>query len=262
MAITPKVTTAGTLSLAQAEIDAMQLALNAHDRANFYLIYNAMTDSHEALLQASVATFSGNVGGVALAANRLGQVWGISSGYPGIYQQSQIVAQYTLDVINSDRLNADNAGKVSDVDLFQRGVLGAWACQPGAMQFFPGNVFQTSYATIGLFASRVTLEAGPLASTTPNPTAWMAATVEALKSYYNLGELASLLSFVVYDLFEKTVSNVNGAPFAGPSAHNLISTAEHVDLVDGFISDDALVTGAYGVITAQLEPEITVTKLR
>jgi hypothetical protein len=44
--------------------------LQAGDRAGFYLAYNAMTDSAQALRQAKIATFSGLVGGAAFAANR------------------------------------------------------------------------------------------------------------------------------------------------------------------------------------------------
>lgn len=55
------------LALTKAELDALQAFLKAHDRGGFYMLYNAMTDSAEASLQSRIATFSGNVGGAALA---------------------------------------------------------------------------------------------------------------------------------------------------------------------------------------------------
>jgi hypothetical protein len=68
------VTSTGRLALTAAEQQLMQDFLNAHDRGGFYMVYNAMTDSAEASLQGRIATFSGNVGGAALVANRLAQV--------------------------------------------------------------------------------------------------------------------------------------------------------------------------------------------
>ena len=62
------------LALTKAERDALLGFLKAHDRGGFYMLYNAMTDSKEASLQSRISTFSGNVGGAALAANRLAQV--------------------------------------------------------------------------------------------------------------------------------------------------------------------------------------------
>jgi hypothetical protein len=62
----------GTLALTNSELNALQYMLDAHDRAGFYMSYYAMTESNEAALQASIATFSDNAGGVAYAANRLG----------------------------------------------------------------------------------------------------------------------------------------------------------------------------------------------
>jgi hypothetical protein len=64
----------GTLALTVTEINAMQYMLDAHDRAGFYMTYYAMTDSAEAGLQSRIATFSGDVGGASLTANRLAQV--------------------------------------------------------------------------------------------------------------------------------------------------------------------------------------------
>jgi hypothetical protein len=61
----------GSVILAQQELDALNAIVTAGDRAGFYVLYNAMTDSREALLQAKVATFSGLVGGAAFATKPL-----------------------------------------------------------------------------------------------------------------------------------------------------------------------------------------------
>src|SRR5690242_10811757 len=95
----------GSVALTQEELDALDSMLQAGDRAGFYLTYNAMTDSAEALLQAKIATFSGLVGGAAFAANRfLQDEFGIDGTeqpglYPGIYFLSQKVARAAYDAI-------------------------------------------------------------------------------------------------------------------------------------------------------------------
>lgn len=98
------ITTAnGRLALTVGEIGRLQSMLDAHDRGAFYMTYYEMTGSGQAYLQANVSTFSGPVGAVAFAANRLGQVWGSAENYPGIYKQSQHVAQFALDAIKDAR---------------------------------------------------------------------------------------------------------------------------------------------------------------
>jgi hypothetical protein len=52
----------GEAALTDQEINVLSDLLAAHDRGGFYMAYNAMLDSHEALLQAQVSTFSGAVG--------------------------------------------------------------------------------------------------------------------------------------------------------------------------------------------------------
>src|SRR5947209_3804154 len=95
----------GSVILTQQELNALNAVLSAGDRAGFYILYNAMTDSAEALLQSKVATFSGLVGGAAFAANRFlqdeyGVTGTVQSGvYPGIYYLSQQVAQSAYNAI-------------------------------------------------------------------------------------------------------------------------------------------------------------------
>src|SRR4051794_35336009 len=87
-----------SVALTQQELDALSKIVNAGDRGSFYLTYAAMTDSHEALLQAKISTFSGLTGGEALAANWLLQKdYGVDGAevanrYSGIYFLSQKVA--------------------------------------------------------------------------------------------------------------------------------------------------------------------------
>jgi hypothetical protein len=63
----------GESALTAKEVTVLEALLDAHDRAGFYMAYNAMFDSGEALRQARVATFSSSVGAVAIGANRLRQ---------------------------------------------------------------------------------------------------------------------------------------------------------------------------------------------
>lgn len=67
-------TDSGILALSTEEQKVLRDFLNAHDRGGFYMAYNAMTDSAQSSVQSRISTFSGNVGGGALAANRLAQV--------------------------------------------------------------------------------------------------------------------------------------------------------------------------------------------
>ncbi|MDX8526939.1 hypothetical protein RFM68_20770 [Mesorhizobium sp. MSK_1335] len=64
----------GEAALTDQEIDVLDRLLSVHDRGAFYMAYNAMFDSSEALLQTQISTFSGAVGGTALGPNRLVQV--------------------------------------------------------------------------------------------------------------------------------------------------------------------------------------------
>ncbi|HEY5364122.1 MAG TPA: hypothetical protein VIJ49_07975 [Aestuariivirga sp.] len=122
-------TSAATLALTDQEIAILKSLLKAHDRAGFYMLYNAMTDSTEAGLQSRISTFSGYVGGAALAANRLAQVEDGPNGivgntYPGMYELSQHIAESALN--SKDRKNptgiADNlpknAGLITDPQFF------------------------------------------------------------------------------------------------------------------------------------------------
>jgi hypothetical protein len=96
----------GESALTAQEVGVMEALVNAHDRAGFYTVYNAMMDSGEAMRQSRIASFSGFVGGVAYGANRLMQViYGPGTGsdpeYSGIYFLSQKVAESALTTIKA-----------------------------------------------------------------------------------------------------------------------------------------------------------------
>jgi hypothetical protein len=137
----------GSVILTQQELDALNAMVVAGDRAGFYMVYNAMTDSKEALLQAKVATFSGLVGGAAFAANRFLQDEYGATGtvqanvYPGIYFLSQQVALSALDAIqaSANENNDTGTGKIDD-NTFFASAADAWR-QNGAAQLFPGNLY-------------------------------------------------------------------------------------------------------------------------
>src|ERR1044071_413326 len=119
--------------LTQEELDALKALLDAGDRGGFYMTYNAMTDSAEAMLQAKVATFSGLAGGAAFAANRfLQDQYGADGSespdrYPGIYYLSQEVATSAYDAIrDSAASTGTGTGKIGDQEFFNTAVR-AWA---------------------------------------------------------------------------------------------------------------------------------------
>jgi Ca2+-binding RTX toxin-like protein len=118
------------------EVNVMDILLSAGDRGSFYMLYNAMTDSYEAKLQAKIATFSDTVGGAAFAANRYLQDFN-GSDYPGIYFLSQAVARAAYaEILN--RTNAGTQGFLSDADFFSTAAQ-AWE-DVGVRNQFPGNL--------------------------------------------------------------------------------------------------------------------------
>ena len=147
--MTLKITDTGSLALTEAELNMMQRLLDAHDRGGFYMAFNAMTDSAEASLQGRISTFSGPVGGVALGANRLGQWFanldGTQDPYPGIYLQSQAVAQSALNFIRADiNASSDNEGLLTDSQFFQS-AQAAWNATSAA-EYFPANILAAEAA--------------------------------------------------------------------------------------------------------------------
>jgi hypothetical protein len=140
----PTITGDGRIALTQTELTALQDLLDAHDRGGFYMAYNAMTDSAEAGLQSRIATFTGPVGGVAFVSNRIVQSWiGPASSnfiYPGIYHQSQAVAQKAMDFVTENL--ATNGGKIAD-DRFFESADRAWV-EKGIHDYFPGNLLTIS----------------------------------------------------------------------------------------------------------------------
>jgi hypothetical protein len=109
------------IALTDDEYQALKSILDCGDRAGYYMAYHAMTGVHEALLQAKIASFSGNAGGAALAANRIDQDLFRSGSvintlfsnaftdqmkgreYFGIYYYSQLVAEQSLRAIDKGR---------------------------------------------------------------------------------------------------------------------------------------------------------------
>jgi len=136
--------------LTQQELDALSDMLSSGDRAGFYLTYYAMTGSQEALLQAKIATFSGDVGGEAFAANGLLQEAYGQDGtepdrgtYPGIYYLSQQVARAAYDAIETSANSSDGVGVVDDQTIFDS-ASSAWADE-GIGRLFPGNILSGNF---------------------------------------------------------------------------------------------------------------------
>jgi Ca2+-binding RTX toxin-like protein len=137
--------------LTQQELDALNDMLSSGDRAGFYLTYYAMTGSHEALLQAKIATFSGDVGGEAFAANALlqeayGQDGTEARGaYPGIYYLSQQVARAAYNAIEASAQSSDGVGVLDDNAIFDSAST-AWAGEDIG-RLFPGNILSGDFDT-------------------------------------------------------------------------------------------------------------------
>ena len=148
----PKISSRRTLALTQQELDYLQQFLDAHDRAGFYIAYNALTSTEfvttfgdadfgkrEASLQAKIASFSEEVGAAAYLANRLLQEQHRDNGYEGIYYLSQQVAQSAMDAILADRSSAGGDGLLTDKQFFNSAV-DAWRIN-GVLAWFPGRLF-------------------------------------------------------------------------------------------------------------------------
>ena len=143
------------LSLTDVELALMNDMLARHDRAGFYILYNAMTDSSQISVQARISTFSGPTGGGAFVANRLMQELFAPDGmlpaalgnaaYSGVYQLSQDVAVEAFNLISMDAANPDgfaglggaNAALAGDA-ILQSAEL-AWI-NANNLAYFPGNL--------------------------------------------------------------------------------------------------------------------------
>lgn len=213
MTIDFKVTSDGTLALTDVEIDAMQKMLDAHDRGGFYMVYYAMTGSEEAALQASISTFSDNAGGVAYAANRLGQIWGGTSVYPGIYNQSQLIAQEALNFIKND-IAQDGEGWISNQKFFDS-AMQAWT-NSNALFYAPPNLFGTydnSFDDAIPFTSFMWDINNSLLNVDLNAPDPFAGFITEMRAKYDAGTLSALLGMFVYDKFAKSQSNFESDEF-------------------------------------------------
>jgi hypothetical protein len=141
--VTDPTVSGGSLVLTQEELDALKAMITSQDRAGFYLTYYAMTGNVAALIQAQIATFSGNLGGMAFVANRLLQTEFGADGtespngiYSGIYALSQQVAASALSAIQNDVTNGGTGGV--SVNAFFNSASTAWA-NADLSNYFPFN---------------------------------------------------------------------------------------------------------------------------
>jgi hypothetical protein len=162
------------LALTSSEVQILENLAKAGDRAGFYIAYYGMTGNKEALLTASIATFSGYVGGTAYAANWLlndrygvdrqpgaprpdlapfvtggGFMPGDNAPFAGMYAISQKIVEQTLAAIKDDLspgtiedqnglgVDGKRDGNTTDSRLF----LGAWNAWLGVNNYtmFPGH---------------------------------------------------------------------------------------------------------------------------
>jgi hypothetical protein len=159
-------------TLTQADVDRLKAKLDAGDRAGFYLLYHDLTGSNEALTQAEVASFSGELGRMAMQANSAIQayLWAMERGnqYPGTVDNfSQIIAKHLYDRIAEDVANG-RTGVFKDEEIFNRakeqwGGHGIGDCFPGNLRrlSFPGWCSLFGGIAAGQDAEAIGLPAGP-----------------------------------------------------------------------------------------------------
>ncbi|MGX5800447.1 Ig-like domain-containing protein [Bradyrhizobium sp. Arg314] len=241
----------GEAGLTDGEVAVLSSLVDAHNRGGFYMAYNAMFDSSEASLQSRIATFSGPVGGVAFAANRILQVvFGPGTNadpeYTGIYHLSQKVAESALAAIRSDLLSPSNTdgsadGYINDGSFFDS----ATAAWHGLDTYFPGNLLLESSATI---AANVAEFAGSYLAAIAGGATVDEALQASFSSLSSPGIVASLLATLVYSNFGKTASALTAEGYteiSGPNGHSLLINGDGiVGAVIGVDTNDALVVGA------------------
>ena len=110
-------TDAGQLKFTTQEIAYLQSYLTNKDRGGYYMALYNMTGNTQALQQAQVATFSEGAGGAAYLANIYLDEY--TNDYPdgGVFDLSQLVAQFSLDKINSKLNDSENRSKWGQTEL-------------------------------------------------------------------------------------------------------------------------------------------------
>ncbi|MGM5058406.1 calcium-binding protein [Rhizobium sp. 862_C5_N1_2] len=245
-------------ALTEQEMAVLQSLLDAHDRAGFYMTYQAMFDNPEAALQARISSFSGPVGGVALGANRLLQfAFGSDPGtgdlYPGIYNLSQRVAASAFSGIHSD-LDNGGSGNIDENQFFNTAV-DAWS---GPIEnLFPGQLIiklyeePTTIATV--MATFVSDYMGQLA----NSASLIDALRSAISSSSVPGIVVSALATLTADMFGKSASDMLAAGYSevsGPNGYTLyVDTHGKVGAVLGMDINDAQVIAAQSAAHAAME---------
>jgi Ca2+-binding RTX toxin-like protein len=224
------------LILTKNEQDVLQRLLDGHDRGAFYMVYNAMTDSKEASLQSRISTFSGSVGGAALAANRLAQVEDGPNGfaghtYPGMYVLSQLIAQSAKQIGTGPNTSigivanlSDNAGKITDDEFFNT-AKAAWESM-GVHEYFPGNLLELlgnlGTVSVGLIAAIQPLLTAIF--TAPSQQAMKDAILGSVSNLLTPGLWNSVLATLVYSRFGKTDAQMVAAGYTlvdGPNGHRI-----------------------------------------
>jgi hypothetical protein len=109
-------------ALTAADVARLRAKLDAGDRAGFYLLYHDLTGSNEALTQAEVSSFSGELARQAMDANAAirGYLWltGRGNQYPGTVESfSQIIANDLYKRI-ADSVAEGETGIFRDRDIF------------------------------------------------------------------------------------------------------------------------------------------------
>jgi hypothetical protein len=159
-------------ALTPADVDRLRAKIDAGDRAGFYLLYHDLTGSNEALTQAEVSSFSGELGRMAKQANSAVQayLWAIGRGdqYPGTIENfSRIIAKDLYNRVAEDVANG-RTGVFTDQQIFDR-AKEQWR-RHGIGDCFPGNLLRFGFPGVcslvggiaaGQDAEAIGLPAGP-----------------------------------------------------------------------------------------------------
>ena len=144
-----------TTQLTSNDIASLKSCLDNGDRAGFYIAYYNLTGSQEALVQAQISSFSGQLGLLAYDANAVAQagltLTGQRSLYPATVDDFSLqIAKAVFNAIQVD-VNTGGTGVLTNQEIFQvskaqwddRGI-GAW---------FPGDPFAGQYPAPSLIVN-------------------------------------------------------------------------------------------------------------
>ena len=96
------------MAITQADLTRWQNYIDSGNRAGFYYEYYLETDQYQALVQASITSYSGAVGGMALVGNYLAKIDGEKDYILTLDDFSTQIAQATLSAVTIKVVNGES----------------------------------------------------------------------------------------------------------------------------------------------------------